>query len=107
MRTLRRRVTAIVAALALLLIPASTRTNAVPGDQGMSIPAASAAQQPVQAELALRGTGYWQKAACLGCVAGFLFVSGTGSVAAVIAVIAAYPEVAALCAAGCYAAYAT
>jgi hypothetical protein len=106
MRPLLRRATAIIAAVALLLIPVSTQSRSARGDHTSSIAATVVAQQPAQAELALRGTGYWQKAACLGCVAGFLFVSGTGSVAAVIAVIAAYPEVAALCAAGCYAAYA-
>jgi hypothetical protein len=106
MRTFFRRTTAIIAALALL-VPLSAGAGSAQDDRAVSASVTAAAPQGTPTTTELRGTGgYWQKAACLGCVAGFLFVSGTGSVAAVIFVMAAYPEVAALCAAGCYAAYA-
>lgn len=106
MRTLFRRFAAIAAFGALLLAPVTTSHGSATGSGTTTVSASPVASSPTSSAAALRGTGAWQRFACLGCVAGFLFVSGTGSVAAVIAVVAAYPEVAALCAAGCYAAFA-
>ncbi len=51
------------------------------------------------------GTGFWKKFACVGCMAGILAASGTGSIVAVAAVVALAPEVGTLCAFTCVVAF--
>ncbi|MHB0948694.1 MAG: hypothetical protein ACYC4J_06475 [Gemmatimonadaceae bacterium] len=102
MRIHLRRAAAIVTACALMLAPMTASHSS-------SAPPATVAAAPSTATATpaahLQGTGAWQKLACLGCIGGFVLLSAGGSVVGVVAAIAMYPEAAALCAAGCYAAF--
>ncbi|MHB1265381.1 MAG: hypothetical protein ACYC1S_13345 [Gemmatimonadaceae bacterium] len=109
MRNMFRRITALTMIAALLAVTVSD-ASARPAGQ-----ATATASSPVVATgdggsslgtPSLVGTGgRWQKLACIGCIAAFGAASITGSVYAVMLVMATYPEAAALCAAGCYAAF--
>lgn len=104
MRIHLRRAAAILTACALMLTP----MTAVVGSSGSPSASVTAPASPTTTPAGdLQGTGAWQKLACLGCVGGFLLLSAGGSVAGVMLALAMYPEAAVLCAAGCYAAFAT
>ncbi len=103
MRNHLRRAAAILMACALMLAPMNASGSSSGPAPAVAAAPATTAPSPAAD---LQGTGAWQKLACFGCIGGFVLLSAGGSVVGVMAAIAMFPEAAALCAAGCYAAFA-
>ena len=97
MNTTRRKPRAVTAALLVLSLMAFLFT-------APAAPVAAADTAPAVQVDQVVGLGWLEKAACIGCMAAF-GVAGGGTLIGVMIVAGTFPEAAAMCAIGCYAAF--
>lgn len=95
------------ALLAALTVVATTSPRQAAGANRTASTEISSSGRALQGETApeLVGTGIAAKLACMACAGTLLAATGTGSIAALIMVVGANPELASACVVGCIAAF--